>query len=96
VIPVNNAREAISIYSSRKESIDLVILDMIMPDMSGGETFAFLKMINPHVKAILSSGYSLNDQAEKIMKQGCQAFIEKPFTIQNLSRKMREVLDKTI
>ena len=67
---------------------------MIMPDMGGGETFAFLKMINPHVKAILSSGYSLNEQAKDIMEQGCQGFIQKPFTIQALSQKMREVLDK--
>jgi len=93
VIPVESAREAIDIYSRQKDGIDLVILDMIMPEMSGGETFAFLKMINPGVRAILSSGYSLNDQAEKIMKQGCQAFIEKPFTIQSLSMKVREVLD---
>ena len=93
VIPVESAREAIDVYSRQKDGIDLVILDMIMPEMSGGETFAFLKMVNPGVKAILSSGYSLNDQAEKIMKQGCRAFIEKPFTIQGLSAKVREVLD---
>lgn len=94
VIPAGSAREAVEIYGKQKDVIDLVILDMIMPDMSGGETFAFLKMINPRVKAILSSGYSLNEQAEKIMKQGCRAFIEKPFTIQGLSLKVREVLDK--
>jgi two-component system, cell cycle sensor histidine kinase and response regulator CckA len=93
VLPAKSGKEAVDMYNLHKEEIDLVILDMIMPDISGGETFAFLKMINPRIKAILSSGYSLNDQAEGIMQQGCHAFIQKPFTIQNLSQKVREVLD---
>lgn len=93
VIPAKSGNEAVEIYAKGKEAIDLVILDMIMPEMSGGTTFAFLKMLNPQVKAILSSGYSMNEQAEDIMQQGCQAFIQKPFTIHNLSQKVREVLD---
>jgi two-component system cell cycle sensor histidine kinase/response regulator CckA len=94
VLSARNGREAVDLYSARSAEINLVVLDMIMPDISGGEVFAFLKMINPHVKAILSSGYSLNEQASDIMEQGCRAFIQKPFTIQILSQKVREVLDQ--
>jgi len=73
--------------------IDLVILDMIMPGMGGGETFDFLKSMNHDVKVILSSGYSINGKAKEIMDRGCRAFIQKPFQINDLSDKIRKVLD---
>ncbi|MEE9610747.1 MAG: response regulator, partial [Desulfatiglandales bacterium] len=73
---------------------DLVILDMIMPDMSGGDTYDRIKDINPDIKVLLSSGYSINGQATKIMKRGCNGFIQKPFTITALSKKIREILDE--
>ena len=66
---------------------------MIMPDMSGAETFKQLKAIDPDVCVLLSSGYSLNGQANEILNMGCRGFIQKPFTVQALSRKVREVLD---
>ncbi|MCX5811887.1 MAG: PAS domain S-box protein [Proteobacteria bacterium] len=93
VIAARSGREAIETYKARAETIDLVILDMIMPDIGGAETFEFLKMVNPDVKAILSTGYSINGQATGIINRGCKAFIQKPFTIQTLSQKIREVLD---
>jgi CheY-like chemotaxis protein len=64
-----------------------------MPSMSGGETFDKLRAINPHVKVVLSSGYSINGQASEIMQRGCNGFIQKPFNIQELSQKIQEVLD---
>jgi two-component system cell cycle sensor histidine kinase/response regulator CckA len=70
-----------------------VILDMIMPDMGGGETYLALKSVNPGVRTILSSGYSINGQARTIMDQGVNAFLQKPFNIQNLSQKIRDVLE---
>jgi two-component system cell cycle sensor histidine kinase/response regulator CckA len=73
--------------------VDLVILDMIMPDMSGGETFNRLRAIKPDVKILLSSGYSLNGQASEIMQRGCNGFIQKPFNVKQISRKIREILD---
>jgi two-component system, cell cycle sensor histidine kinase and response regulator CckA len=66
---------------------------MIMPEMSGSETFDALKLINTPVKVILSSGYSINDKAAEIMKKGCHAFIQKPFNIAVISQKIREALD---
>ncbi len=93
VFTATSGKDAVDIYRERKDEIDLVILDMIMPDIGGGEAFALMKMVNPKVKVILSSGYSLNGQANSIMKQGCKAFIQKPFSIDELSKRVREVLD---
>jgi len=73
---------------------DLIILDMIMPDMGGGDTFDRLKEIDPDIKVLLSSGYSINGQATEILDRGCDGFIQKPFDINELSRKIREVLEK--
>jgi len=75
-----------------KGKIDLVILDMIMPGMSGSETFDKLREINPHVKVVLSSGYSINGMASNIMEKGCRGFIQKPFNFEQLSSTVRKVL----
>jgi PAS domain S-box-containing protein len=85
--------EAIKIFNVNRDQVKLVILDMIMPDMSGSETFNRLKAIKPDAKILLSSGYSLNGRASKIMKQGCNGFIQKPFNLKQISRKIREILD---
>ena len=74
--------------------IDIVILDMIMPDMNGGDTYDRMKDINPRVKVLLSSGYSINGQATEIMDRGCNGFIQKPFKIKELSQTLREILDE--
>ena len=62
--------------------------------MGGGETFERLKEIKPDIKVILSSGYSINGQADKILKMGCQGFIQKPFHADELSQKIRAALDR--
>ena len=93
VILAKNGKEAVEIFESNKEKIDFVILDMIMPGMSGAETYDEIKKINPDIKVILSSGYSLEGQATKILERGCNGFIQKPFNVSDLSRKIREVLD---
>ena len=94
VIASKNGREAVDMYRSRVNEIDLVVVDMIMPDMSGLEVFKELKSINPGIIVILSSGYSINGAAAKIMEQGCNGFIQKPFDLQQISHKIREVLDQ--
>ncbi len=71
---------------------DLIILDMIMPGMGGGETCEQLKQIDPDIKVLLASGYSLNGQAQKILDRYCDGFIQKPFDIKTLSQKIRELL----
>jgi len=93
-IVANNSKDALSLYGDRKNEISLVILDMIMPEMGGEETYAKLKAVNPNVKVLFSSGYSMNSQTADIVKQGTNAFIQKPFNIKHLSEKIREVLDE--
>ncbi len=68
---------------------------MIMPSMGGGETYDRLKDIDESVKVLLSSGYAINGQAKEIMDRGCKGFIQKPFSLNILSRKVREVLEET-
>jgi two-component system cell cycle sensor histidine kinase/response regulator CckA len=93
VYAVESGQEAIALFKGKRNEIDLVILDMIMPEISGGETFDRLREINPGIKVLLSSGYSLNGEAQTIMDRGCKGFIQKPFQIEKLSQKVREMLD---
>jgi CheY-like chemotaxis protein len=84
--------EAIKIFEENRDRIALVILDIIMPNMGGGETFDHLRRINPKVNVILSSGYSINSEATKIMDRGCKEFIQKPISLNELSTKIRKAL----
>jgi len=88
-----NGSEAVEIYKKSQAEFDLVVLDMIMPRLDGGATYDALKGINPGVKVLLASGYSLNSQAAAILDRGCNGFIQKPFTIAALSEKIRGILD---
>ncbi len=94
VLTAAGGREGIDIFQRNARSVDLVILDMIMPDLSGRETFEALRRRNPAVNVLLSSGYSLDSQAKDLMAEGCKGFIQKPFTMAELSRKIREMIEK--
>ncbi len=94
VIGARGGREAVQAYQLHRQDIDIVVLDMVMPDMGGGEVFGHLKAMNPDIGVLLASGYSIEGQASEILEQGCDAFIQKPFNVKDLSRKIREVLDR--
>ncbi len=95
VLTAGNGTEALQLYSEKKDDIELVILDMVMPDITGGDCFDRLREMNPHLKVLLSSGYSVDGQAGDILNRGCNGFIQKPFKIQELSKKIREILDSS-
>jgi len=95
VLIAKNGKEAIEIYKENPDRIDMVILDMIMPGMGGGDTYDRLKEIGPDIKTLLSSGYSISGQATEILDRGCNGFIQKPFNMRDLSIKIREILDKS-
>jgi two-component system, cell cycle sensor histidine kinase and response regulator CckA len=92
-ITAASGEEAVDIYRARTGEIDLVIMDMIMPGIGGGAAFDAIKVIKPEAKVILASGYSMNGDAKDIMKRGVKAFLQKPFLIEELAQKIRDVLD---
>lgn len=92
VLTASGGREALEILRNHPSKISLVILDMIMPDMSGRQTFDAIQSVAPGTKVLLSSGYSIDGQAQEILARGCKGFIQKPFTAAALSEKLREIL----
>jgi CheY-like chemotaxis protein len=92
VITAANGREAISIIENEDLSVDLTILDMIMPGFSGGETFDRIRKIQPKARVLLSSGYSIKGEAQKILDRGCDGFIQKPYNLEKLSEKLQQIL----
>lgn len=93
VFTARSGREAIEVFKANRDRVDIVLLDMIMPGMGGGDAYDQLREIDPKVKVLLSTGYSLRGEASEILKRGCNGFIQKPFNIKMLSQKLREVLD---
>jgi CheY-like chemotaxis protein len=94
VVTAKDGKEAIDVYRARKDDIDLLILDMIMPEMNGGDVYDKIKKINPNIKVLLASGYSVEGQAGKILARGCDGFIQKPFHMGQLSQSIRQVLEQ--
>jgi len=92
VLTAIDGKEAIEIYKKNMDKIDIVLLDMIMPDMGGGKVFDIIKKINPHAKVLLISGYSLDNQAAEILNRGCDGFMQKPFNLNELSGKIRKII----
>jgi len=94
VLKAKGGREAVEIYKENKDKINIVLLDIIMPDMSGGQVYDRIKEINPDIKVLLSSGYNIEGQATEILERGCDGFIQKPFNMKELSRSIDEILNK--
>ncbi|MFH0726247.1 MAG: PAS domain S-box protein [Pseudomonadota bacterium] len=92
VLTADSGQEAIQIYSENREKIDLVILDMIMPKMSGEETFDRLKAADSQIKVILSSGYSVDGKATEILSRGGVGFIQKPFNMNQLAEALNSAI----
>ncbi|MDJ0810662.1 MAG: response regulator [Desulfobacterales bacterium] len=94
VVTAESGEEGIQLYEERPYRFDLVILDMIMPGLSGADTYRRLKAINPDVKVLLATGYSEDGQAREILNEGCKGFIQKPFKLEQLSAIIRDLLDE--
>ncbi len=92
VLTAKNGKEALEQYKKNLKKVGLIILDIVMPIMGGGETFDRLKKINPDIKVLLASGYSVDGEATDILNRGCNDFIQKPFKMSDLSKKITEII----
>lgn len=94
VLLARDGKEAVEVYKKNQDNINIVLLDIVMPNMGGSEAYDRMKEINSDIRVLLLSGYGTDGQATEILKRGCDGFIQKPFTIRELSRKIGEILEK--
>ncbi len=87
-----NSREACRLFKDKNEQIDLVILDMIMPDENGATTYKCLKSIDPDVKVLISTGYCKDSRVEEILYDSQNDLIMKPFKLGEFSNKIDAIL----
>lgn len=85
--------EGIEKYKEKQFEIDVVILDLMMPVMDGAQVFNVLKGLDPDVKVILSSGYSVTGKAASLLQRGANKFVQKPFTVETICKSIREVME---
>lgn len=92
VIQAEDGVQGVEIYQQMQEQIDAVLLDLVMPIMSGKETYTALRDINPQVRVLLSSGFRQDERVDEILAAGAKGFIQKPYTLQDLSQRVKTIL----
>jgi signal transduction histidine kinase/CheY-like chemotaxis protein len=95
VILAKNGRDAISKFKDHFNKIDGILLDMAMPKMSGDKTFEELTKIDPHVKVVLTSGNKEDVRVSRVLENGVKDFLQKPFTMAELSKKISDLIKKS-
>ena len=93
VILAENGRDAVEIYENNPNAIDLVLMDMVMPEMNAREAFHLLKKIDPNVKVLLSSGYVSEEDAKDVLDAGALGFLRKPYRMSDLAKAIRNIFD---
>ena len=88
-----SAKEALKLFAEASPPFDLVILDMLMPEVSGKDLFLMLREQNPEIRLLLVSGYVSEKVVKGLLKQGNCAFLPKPFTVEELSESIRLLFD---
>jgi DNA-binding NtrC family response regulator len=96
VFMAESGRTALDIFQRKKKEISLVLLDLIMPEMDGTETYEELRKIDPNVCVILSSGYSKDEKVEALLSKGVRGYIQKPFDMHSLSEIIKTTMAQEI
>jgi two-component system cell cycle sensor histidine kinase/response regulator CckA len=92
VLGARNSAEAVEIFKQSGNEIDLVLLDLKLPDESGAETFKKIRAIDPDARVILSTGYNETQEVFELMDLGCRGMLQKPFSLERLFEKIAEAL----
>ena len=91
-LQATNSEEACQLYRDEKDHIDLVVLDMILPDENGAATYKVLKRINPDIKVLVSTGYGTDDNVRQILNDRQNGLIQKPFKFKQFTSKVETIL----
>jgi two-component system, cell cycle sensor histidine kinase and response regulator CckA len=92
IVTANSGRGAVDIFKEKSSLIDLVVLDLVMPDMSGEAVFNKIREIKPSIKVLFASGHYMVDQTRALLQSGSSDFLQKPFNLRQLSTKIRLIL----
>jgi two-component system cell cycle sensor histidine kinase/response regulator CckA len=92
VLEARDGREAVDLYREKSGEIALVLLDMMMPRMTGEEAFAEIRSISPSARAVLASGYDERGRIGEVVASGFSGFLRKPFRRRELGQKVSEAL----
>ena len=92
VLEAKSGKEAVELVKNFDGRIDLVLLDIKLPDMSGNRLYPLIMKARPNLKVVVCSGYSIYGPAQEILDAGAEGFIQKPFSISTLAEKLKEVL----
>ena len=93
ILTAGGGPQAVGIFAENAQNIDLVVLDVIMPNMDGSDVYRELKKINADVRVVLASGYSMDSQSAELFQLGVYGFMQKPFDEEELCRTVRNALD---
>ena len=91
-LEATNSAEACQLYRNEKDHIDLVVLDMILPDENGATTYKVLKRINPDIKVLISTGYGTDENVQQILNDSQNGLIQKPFKFKEFTGKLETIL----
>ena len=94
VITANNGREGLAVYREHQDQIDVVLLDIVMPEMNGLECFRAIRAVNPQARVILSSGFSRSSYKEGIMNEKYCLFLKKPYSLQKMAETINNILSE--
>lgn len=92
VIVAEDGKEAVEKYRQRRDEIVVVVLDLVMPEMDGSETFAELKNIDPNVRVLIASGFTNDEVVDELLANGARGFVEKPFDKKTMAEAVAGVL----
>jgi PAS domain S-box-containing protein len=94
ILTANSGRKAIDVFKENQDRIDLVVLDLVMPDMGGESVFHKIREIKPDTKVLFASGHYMSDQTRALLGTGASDFLQKPFNLRQLSTKIRCIIDE--
>lgn len=92
VITASHGDEGVRLYREKKDEIDAVILDVVMPRKSGDETYNELKEINKDIKVLVISGFSQDERVKRMLEKGAKQFLQKPFNMEKLTKAIESVI----
>ena len=91
-LKASNSEEACRLYEEKKEHIDIVVLDMLMPDEKGTDTYKSLKRMNPDIRVLISTGSEKDRDVDEILNDGQNGFIKKPFKFDEFTSNVNTIL----